>query len=337
MNAAQGSITIKRLRTGDSLYLSFDLNGIDLFQGVNPESGAVVPDWTQAANQPVITPRVQSVRGYNVVLSQHTWLYGGLNIAFTVDNGDGWFADAAGRFHLNMTTGALKIVKNLASLDNVGNDVLTYKCVASVMGVEYALNKDIDVRIQAVGSSSYIGSLLASPSNQLSAAQPTTILKSSLLLGMEKITEYHTKWFKDSEAWASKNGQKEVTVTRDDVHGAQLFICEFYKSESDGTPVCRMGIRVLDISDEYQLNFRFADANREVDTNKPVNLEAYILNATTMEQFTPSGAEWQLSIHDKDSWEVLKTSSTNKIQVTTAETDRDGKYKDVEVTGEVQF
>ena len=61
--SAQGSITIKRLRNGDSLFLTLETNGIPLYQGVDPESGAVSPDWTQAANQPVITPHANSVRG----------------------------------------------------------------------------------------------------------------------------------------------------------------------------------------------------------------------------------------------------------------------------------
>ena len=41
--SAQNSITIKRLRANDSLTLSFDNNGIPLFQGVDAESGVVSP------------------------------------------------------------------------------------------------------------------------------------------------------------------------------------------------------------------------------------------------------------------------------------------------------
>lgn len=65
--SAQGSITIKRLRNGDSLYVSFDTNGKPLYQGVDTSTGSVSPDWTVAANQPIITPKVTSVRGNTVV------------------------------------------------------------------------------------------------------------------------------------------------------------------------------------------------------------------------------------------------------------------------------
>ncbi len=43
--SAQNSITIKRLRSNDSLMLTFENNGIPLFQAVDEESGAVSPDW----------------------------------------------------------------------------------------------------------------------------------------------------------------------------------------------------------------------------------------------------------------------------------------------------
>ena len=64
--SAQNSITIKRLRSNDSLMLTFENNGIPLFQAVDEESGAVSPDWSIAANQPVRTPKVTSARGLAV-------------------------------------------------------------------------------------------------------------------------------------------------------------------------------------------------------------------------------------------------------------------------------
>ena len=71
--SAQGSITIKRLRNGDNFFISLEVtNGIPLFQGVDEKTGAVSPDWTVAANQPIITPRVTSARGNSVSLSMHT-------------------------------------------------------------------------------------------------------------------------------------------------------------------------------------------------------------------------------------------------------------------------
>jgi hypothetical protein len=39
----------------------------------------------------------------------------------------------------------------------------------------------------------------------------------------------------------------------------------------------------------------------------------------------------------KDSWEILKSSDTNTIEVTTAETDRNDVQSDVEVVAEVSW
>ena len=81
--SAQGSITIKRLRNGDSLYISFNTNGKPLYQGVDTSTGSVSPDWTVAANQPIITPKVTSVRGNTVVRSSHQWKWNGQTLLFT--------------------------------------------------------------------------------------------------------------------------------------------------------------------------------------------------------------------------------------------------------------
>ena len=57
---------------------------------------------------------------------------------------------------MNTTTGALRIVKNLASSTNIANDTLSYSCVATVGGTEYNLQKSIDVLIQTVGASASV-------------------------------------------------------------------------------------------------------------------------------------------------------------------------------------
>ena len=336
MSKAQGSITIRRLRTGDSLFLSFDSNNIDLWQGVDPESGAVAPDWTVAANQPIRTPRVSSARGNAVTLVNHSWKRAGTDINFVKDAGGGWMEDATGTFRMNTTTGALRICKNLATKNTVGGITLAWEGVANVAGTEYQLTRDLDIRIGNMGSSSYVGSIIAA-TEQLSSSTPSTTINTSLRLGANTVANYHIKWFKDNELWVAKNGQKSITVTRDDVDGTQLFIAEFYKTTTDVNPVARFGIRVIDISDEFQVKFRTTSENRDVATGKPVTVKGYVVNMTTgSEVNTPDGV-WRVDAYDKDSWTVLKTSNTDSITITTTETDRDGQEKDVDVFGEVDF
>ena len=160
--SAQNSITIKRLRSNDSLMLTFENNGIPLFQAVDEESGAVSPDWSIAANQPVRTPKVTSARGLAVSLSGHSWAYNGVALNFNGAESGGWKKDSTGKFSLNTSTGAIKIVGNLASKTNIAGDTLTYSCVASTAGVEYNLTGELPIAIQNMGASSYYLAILAS-------------------------------------------------------------------------------------------------------------------------------------------------------------------------------
>lgn len=334
--SAQNSLTVKRLRNGDSLYVSLELNGIPLYQGVDPVVGTVSPDWTVAANQPVITPKITSMRGNAVTVSNHAWKYVGVELQFTGSESSGWKQDSTGKFAINYSTGALKIVDNLASKTNVANDTLEYSCVATVAGVEYSVAKTIDVMIQNIGASSYMGLITAS-TGQLTEDVQTATLTTSLLLAGKEVTGYYVKWYKDDEEWTDKAGSKSITVTRSDVDGSQLFIAEFYESQSDTTPVYRAGFNIIDTLDNYVVILSITSTNKEVDDGQPVTVGAKLVNTRTNAVESPTSATWKMQVMDKDSWKVLKSASTNSISVTTTETDVDGSQKDVEVLAEVSW
>lgn len=339
--SAQGSITIKRLRNGDTFFISLEItNGKPLFQGVDDKSGAIIPDWTVADNQPIITPKVTSARGASVSLSFHQWQYNGVNLNFngSVD-ADGFKLDSTGTFKMNTTTGALRIVKNLASSTNVANDTLSYACVATVGGVEYNLQKSIDVIIQSVGATSYAGYVNAS-TEQLTSSVTSSTLSTRLWLGASELTSYYVKWYRDNTLWSAKNGMKSITIGNNDVDGTQLFIAEFYKDSTSTTPVFRAGIRIIDTSDDYQVIPYISSTQKDVDNGSPVTVKAKIVRYLpdgTNQEITPTGVTWRMDVMDRKNWDVIKTSSTNTIQVTTAETDRNGEMGDVEVVAEAEW
>ncbi len=343
--SAQGSITVKRLRNGDTLFITFGNNGIPLFQGVDPKTGEVSPDWSVAANQPVITPQVTSARTMDVTLSNHLWKYNGDTLVFNGATSGDWTTDSTGKFQLNSTTGALKIIQNLASKTNVAADTLLYSCTAKSGGVDYDLAKSVDIQIQNVGASSYYG-LITATTEQISKTVTSTTIYTTLYLGATEQTGYSVKWYKDDELWTTKSGTS-IQVTRSDVDGTQLIIAEFYKSSTDTVPVYRAGIRIIDTSDDYQIQHRFinasgttVDANREVDTNKPVYVQAYVVNVRTNTEAAISG-NWRSAIMDKDSWEEIASfeekGANITVTITTEHTDRDGQEKDVEVVSEVDW
>ena len=305
--SAQNSITIKRLRSNDSLMLTFENNGIPLFQAVDEESGAVSPDWSIAANQPVRTPKVTSARGLAVSLSGHSWAYNGVALNFNGAESGGWKKDSTGKFSLNTST-----------------------------GVEYNLTGELPIAIQNMGASSYYLAILAS-TEQLTSKVTSCTLTTKLYAGANAITDYYIKWYKDTAAWTDKNGQKSVTVTRGDVDGTQLFIAEVYQSSSASQPIARAGVRIIDTADEFQIVCYITSSNKEVDTGQPVTVSAKIVNMTTGSTYTPTSASWTMDVMDKENWKSLKHSTTNSISVTTTETDRNGTQYDVDVLAECHF
>lgn len=334
--SAQGSITIKRLRNGDTIYLTFELNGKPLYQAVDDQTGAVVPDWTQAANQPIITPRASTTRSNAVNLSLHRWKYNGVDLNFSGAAAGGWTPDTTGKFAIN-ADGALKIIANLASKINIANDTLLYSCVATVAGVEYNLSKSIDIQIQKSGASSYYGFINAN-TTQLDSSHTSATLESQLWLAASQVQNFYVKWYKAASEWIEKRGQRSITVDRADVDGSLLVTAEFYLNEGDTDYVFRAGVSIIDTLDEIILIPYISSANTEVDTGKPVTVKARIIKAATGTEITPANPVWKFVAMDGTTWTKKKESSTDSIEITTAETDlADGSSHDIEVLVDVSY
>lgn len=335
--SAQSSITVKRLRTGDSLFLTLELNGKPLYQAVDDQTGSVVPDWSVDANRPVITPKVASTRGNAVSLSFHEWKYNGATLNFNGTTSGSYTLDSTGKFGLNVNNGALKIFNNLASVDNTASDTLSYSCIATIAGVEYNLSKTIDIQIQKAGASSYFGFITAS-TLQLDSTVSEATLITELWLAATEVSGYYVKWYKDNTEWTDKRGQSTITVTRDDIGGQQLFIAEFYLREGDANYIYRAGITIIDTLDEIIVVPYISSTNKEVDTDNPVTVSARIIRAKDCSVLSPSNPVWQFILMDGTTWEELDTSSSTSVKVTTEHTDQeDGSAHDVVVLVEVSF
>lgn len=335
--STQGSITIKRLRNGDSIFLTLELNGKPLYQAVDKQTGSVVPSWSIEANRPVITPHASSTRNNTVALSAHKWMYNGVEIEFNGASSGDYVLDSSGTFGRNPVNGALKIFKDLASATNFASDSLQYSCVATVAGVEYNMSKSIDVQIVVGGASSYYGFIKAS-TTQLDDANVTATLATELWLAAAAESNYYVKWYKDTDEWVANAGKKTITITRDDVSGAQLFIAEFYKNQGDTNYIYRAAVSVIDTYDEIILTPYISSANKTVNDNMPVTVSARLINATTKATLTPVNPKWKFTIMDGDTWVALATSTSNSITVTTAHTDqKDGTSHDAVVIVECTF
>lgn len=335
--SAQAGITIRRLRNGDTLYLTLNLGTKPLFQAVDSQTGAVSPDWTVAANQPVITPQVGSTRSNIVTLSNHSWKYNGATLNFNGTTTDGFTLDSTGKFAMNSVTGALKVVANLASPSNMSNDNLSYSVTATVGGIAYNLTKSIDVQIQSAGASSYYGYIVAT-TVQLDSDHTSATVTANLWLSASPVQNFYVKWYKGSVEWQAMAGQKTVTVSRNDIDTSQLLIAEFYLQSADTNYVARAAITLIDTLDEIIVVPYISSSQKEVDENKPVTVASRIVRAIDGSVLTPSNPTYLYEIFDGPTWTKLAESTASSIQVTTAHTDQqDGSAHEVVVLVQVNF
>lgn len=335
--SAQAGITIRRLRNGDTLYLTLEVGAKPLFQAVDPQTGIVSPDWTVAANQPVITPNVNSTRQNTVNLSNHSWTHNGSVLNFNGATSGGYTTDSTGKFACNLSTGALKIIGNLASPSQMANDTLQYSVDATVGGILYHLSKSIDVQIQAAGASSYFGFINAS-TTQLDSGHSSATLQANLWLSTSPVNSFYVKWYKGNTPWTAMNGQQSVTVNRSDIDASQLIIAEFYKTSSDTDYVAKAAITLIDTLDEILIVPYISSSNKEVDTNKPVTIAVRIVKASDGSTLTPSSPTYKHEVYDGDTWNILRTVTTATVQITTADTDQnDGTSHEIVDIVTVEF
>ncbi len=197
--SAQGSITIKRLRAGDTIFITTTSDKA-LFQGVDTDSGTIAPDWTIAANQPTITPTITTARNASVTILTNSmvWKYLGTTLSWGAES-DGWKTDTTNKFMLNTLTGQLKIIANLASIDNVSSDVFSFSATVRIGGVEYPLEKTVEVLIQKLSASSYVGFIDTTNGVILSSTLSTTSLKMKLIYGTIYANNFYVDIFKDAD------------------------------------------------------------------------------------------------------------------------------------------
>ncbi len=266
-----GSITAHRTMSGDTLSFRFEQNKA-LWQGYNDETGAVAPDWSVAANQPVITPKAFSARlGVDVAKTgAGTWSYNG--VAITFDSGTGISTNFNGAFKINFANDALTIVKNLASSTNMNGDILTY--IASWdNGYAEQAGGQIEVQIDKIGTAPYSGIVNLSTNTLNETGGVTSLTATSVLLRGSTVLSsgFSVKWYKQTAPSTVIGTSNTLTINRSMVSGKETFFAEFYV---DGVKVSVYFFSVYDMSDPAQIAFELKSANSRMEVNSP--LEYYV-------------------------------------------------------------
>lgn len=298
----QGSVVIKRVRKGQTVYLSLDADKA-LSQAVDPDSGNVGPNWNEAANQPTITPSARSYSGENAELSNHRWAYNGTLLVFngTADaNGFKPITSGYGQglFAFKESTGQLKIIGNVASETNYVDDSLTYTgdYVLAVSKMKGTISGTRNIQLMKAGASSWIG--YCNPlHSQLGNGVDSTTIQTQLqcgtqLYGQDTKHPYSCKWYQNNRN-NPIDGQTGITlnVDRSMVNGQTLFICDFIVN---GNVVSTDGSYITDYGDEFALQTSYSnDLDSDVDTKA----SATIIHTKSQQPASVNKATWQYAIY----------------------------------------
>lgn len=236
MAEVQGSILLRKLRTGQTAQVSISTTK-QLFQLYSTtESGTTcVPDFGDNNVKCSV-----NVVGTGVEVVSVEWRINGT--AATAISG------------CSVSSNVLTIATNLAALLGYTSGTLTANVTLrdTASQTETVVTKTEPIRIQQATSSGYIVMIDATQTwvdGSHNATLTATVYNngSEQTIGQGGLT---VKWFAGNATTTNKGTSKTLTVTPDDVNGAQLFVCRAY---SGGDEVDAEGVTVIDNSDEYHI------------------------------------------------------------------------------------
>ncbi len=264
MATCGAAFTVRFLRNGDQIYVAPNIvnengDGTTLMQVVDTNSGTVAPDWTIAANQPILRLRPRSSAGYPISIKEVRWAYKGVDLMFGI-LGTSWSTSTSdSRFQSRITADGycdLRICSNLASKDEVGNHQITYSIEYVSNTLTDTVTGSVDVQLQTGGSNSYMMAIAASVV-ELDSVSTQSTLSVDAYYGAEKVgingTDHSLQWYKDGVLVSGISGST-YTVTRDAITGGSLIVAVLKKgTAASGTEVARDSQRISDVADEYQI------------------------------------------------------------------------------------
>ena len=258
---AGAAFSVRFLRNGDQVFVVRNVidqngNGAALFQVVDPTSGAVSPDWSVAANQPIVQLGIRSSAGYTAEITSVTWAYAGVTLNFTL-NGSTWVTasnDARFQARINGSYYELKIVANLASASVVANQQITYEVNYVCNAMTDKVQGNVDVLIQTAGSDSHILQITTNRV-EIDETNTTATLTAVGYYGTDPVTigsnGYTIKWYQDGTEISGQTSNT-LTVTRAMVEGGSIFIAKLFLNNN---AVAQDSQRINDIADEYQIAY----------------------------------------------------------------------------------
>lgn len=316
----KGAFTVRFLKIGDDVYITRDIYRMDsgvrkgaaLFQAVDIVSGALSVDWTDPNQQPICQFSAVSAMGYPVNIIESVFSYDGSQIVFSSADETGWRTSTDGNFQMMQSDGDVffKIIDNIASPTQVANKQIGYSLTYISNGMINSYAGSMDIVIQQAGSDSHYA-IITTPRIVLDAINSSTTLTLQATYGVKNITigedGYTVKWYKDNVEMS--NTGATITVHRDDVNGASMYVAKLFKS---GVAVAQDGQHISDIADEYQVRVhRYTDFVNEKTNGQ---FEFYLMKNNS--NIATNDEDWAWDIYN--ALGVITKSGTGKAVTITA-------------------
>lgn len=325
--AVQGSITIKRLRNGDSLQMTLT-SSKPLLQIFSTSNNSFSPDWDNSSNQPVLTAQVRSILGNSITIVAAKWTIGGnFNIgvykegyAYKVgESGTGAktqnvrdiFTSSLNSSSTENTT--LRIGGKLISDASLAANVtITCTLFVSINGNEpVEISKSVEIEYRSLASGGYKGWITATYGGKdagmiLDDDTPSLALEPHLsdVNGEMDASKFNVEWFKEvagadspltNNSSYTKDGKKLV-VTRDHVDGKAVFYCKF-KLVGSATECEADYVEIVDNTDDY--NIVLSPASPQVALNETIRITPYLYNVRTGSKITVK--KWTVEVKNGES------------------------------------
>lgn len=303
--SVSGQITLRRLTNGDTIqsYLQSDKT---LIQVVDESGNNPTPDWTQSAEQPVISPRINSTMGRAITIRTFDWYLDGSQVAGT------GMTPVSGYEIVNGN--ALKIKRNIVGPGQVFSHVISFRAQITIDGKQQTeVNASTSIMAIQAGANAYTG-LVEPKEFTLDDQTEQVTISTRLLQGVSPCSEtWRARWYRVRGGSGSQNDE-EITATtendhyykqgnnlvvkRDGVDGATTFICKFeilssgVWKEVDGESAI-----VHDTTDAYSIIFRGiteVDADSLEVSKRTADFYAVVVNTKTGQQQSVSKDNWSL-------------------------------------------
>ncbi|MBR1526840.1 MAG: hypothetical protein IJ640_09320 [Prevotella sp.] len=343
MSKTGAAFSVRFLRNGDQITIVRNIikqngDGAALFQVVDPNSGAVSPNWGTGheADQPIIQIGARSSAGYPVEITDVFWAFDGTTLNFTY-NGSTWVTaanDSRFKARINGDKYELRVAGNIASSSVVSNKQISYEVHYVSNAMTDTTRGDVDVLIQQSGTDSHILQI-TTDRVELDEQHPNATLTAVAQYGVANVAigsnGYSISWYQDNVLLTGQNGAT-LAVTRAMVSGGSIFVAKLIH---DGNVVAQDGQRINDIADEYQIAYE--------PTNAGSNYVGLNHNATYTLSMTRNKVAYTGAV--SYSWQIFdalgntKTAGTGST-VTVTPSDcllSNGNYADVDVQVTADF